>query len=33
VSIIDDDAELIAALKEAGEHFSIFRHRSDGRMT
>jgi hypothetical protein len=33
VSIIDDNAELIAALKEAGEHFSIFRHRSDGHMT
>jgi hypothetical protein len=31
VSIIDDDTELIAALKEAGEHFSIFRRRSDRR--
>jgi hypothetical protein len=33
VSIIDDNAELITALKEAGEHFSIFKHRLDGHMT
>jgi len=29
VSIIDDNKELIAALKEAGEHFSIFKRRLD----
>jgi hypothetical protein len=27
VSIIDDNKALIAALKEAGEHFSIFKRR------
>ncbi len=33
VSIIDDNKELIATLKKAGEHFSIFKHRLDGHMT
>jgi hypothetical protein len=33
VSIIDDNKELIAALKEAGEHFSIFKHGLDRHMT
>lgn len=33
VSIIDDNKALIAALKEAGEHFSIFKQRLDGHMT
>jgi hypothetical protein len=33
VSIIDDNNALITALKEAGEHFSIFKQRLDGRMT
>ncbi len=34
VSIIDDNDQLIAALKDAGEHFSIFKQRRlDGRMT
>jgi hypothetical protein len=33
VSIIDDNKALIAALKEASEHFSIFKQRSDGHMT
>ena len=33
VSIIDDNNTLITALKEAGEHFSRFRHRLDGHMT
>jgi hypothetical protein len=30
VSIIDDDKELIAALKEAGVHFSMFKQQLDG---
>ena len=29
VSMIDDNKALIAALKEAGERFSIFKRRSD----
>ena len=33
VSIIDDNNELIAALKEAGEQFSIFKQRLDGHIT
>jgi hypothetical protein len=33
VSIIDDNKALIAALKEAGERFSIFKQRSNGHMT
>ncbi len=33
VSIIDDNDQLIGALKDAGEHFSIFKQRLDGRMT
>jgi hypothetical protein len=33
VSIIDDNRTLIAALKEAGEHFSMFKRRLDGHMT
>lgn len=33
VSIIDDDDQLIAALKDAGEHLSIFKQRLDGRIT
>jgi hypothetical protein len=32
VSIIDDNKALIAALKEAGERFSIFKRRSDEYM-
>jgi hypothetical protein len=33
VSIIEDNKALIAALKEAGEHFSIFKQRLDGHIT
>jgi hypothetical protein len=33
VSIIDDNKALIAALKKAGEHFSVFKRRLDGHMT
>lgn len=33
VSIIDDNRTLIAALKEAGERFSMFKRRLDGHMT
>ncbi|MDQ3851462.1 MAG: hypothetical protein M3299_01355 [Thermoproteota archaeon] len=33
VSIIDDNKALIAALKEAGEHFSVFKQRLNGHMT
>jgi hypothetical protein len=33
VSIIDDNKALIAALKEAGEHFSIFKRRLDQHTT
>ncbi|HWS19764.1 MAG TPA: hypothetical protein VN239_03675 [Nitrososphaera sp.] len=33
VSVIDDNKTLIAALKEAGEHFSMFKQRLDGHMT
>jgi hypothetical protein len=33
VIIIDDNEALIAALKEAGERFSIFKRRLDGHMT
>ena len=32
-SIIEDNRALIVALKEAGEHFSMFKQRLDGRMT
>jgi hypothetical protein len=32
VSIIDDNKTLIAALKEAGEHFSTFKQRLDRHM-
>jgi hypothetical protein len=33
VSIIDDNKKLIATLKKAGEHFSMFKQRLDGHMT
>jgi hypothetical protein len=33
VSIIDDNKKLIATLKKAGEHFSMFKHRLDGHLT
>jgi hypothetical protein len=33
VRIIDDNKELIATLKKAGEHFSTLKQRSDGHMT
>ncbi len=33
VSIIDDNKALIAALKDAGERFSIFKRRLDGHIT
>ena len=33
VSMIDDNKALIAALKDAGEHFSIFKRRLDGHLT
>jgi hypothetical protein len=33
VSIIDDNKELIATLKKAGEHFSMFKRRLDGHLT
>ena len=33
VSIIEDNDALIAALKEAGERFSIFKRRLDARIT
>jgi hypothetical protein len=33
VSIIDDDKALIAALKEAGKRFSVFKQRLDSYTT
>jgi hypothetical protein len=33
VSMIEDNKALIAALKEAGERFSIFKRRLDGHIT
>jgi hypothetical protein len=33
VSIIDDNKELIATLKKAGEQFSMFKHRLDLHLT
>jgi hypothetical protein len=33
VRIIDDNKELIATLKKAGEHFSTRKQRLDGHMT
>lgn len=33
VSMIDDNKALIAALKDAGERFSIFKRRLDGHLT
>ena len=33
VSITEDNKALITALKEAGEHFSIFKQRLDGHIT